>query len=316
MAAWQAATTGATEPRGQSPGGAESWPQFVVRWLFGMGEQRHQPEQSSSPVARFQNICISREAGAGAGALARLVGQRLHWKVYDDELIEAIAHRMVLPIDDVKALDEQAPSMVQDWLLPLREEYYAPQEAYLDHLAKLIEAIGRARESILVGRGAGFMLPRETTLSVRIIAPLKVRAQRMAERMGVSLRTARRAARDLDRRRAQFDRTMHRARSNDPHNFDMVLDTESLGLEIAAEILVHAVVIGYPDGLAASPSLRARPESATTRPEPRLPTTGLLTLASDPAALPSPVAPQAAPHDSPGGPALAGDAQTRPPEPG
>ena len=34
--------------------------------------------------------------------------------------------------------------MVQDWLLPLREEYYAPQEAYLDHLAKLIEAIGRA----------------------------------------------------------------------------------------------------------------------------------------------------------------------------
>ncbi len=52
-------------------------------------------------------------------------------------------------------LDELAPSMVQDWLLPLREEYYAPQEAYLDHLAKLIEAIGRAGESILVGRGCG-----------------------------------------------------------------------------------------------------------------------------------------------------------------
>ena len=135
-------------------------------------------------------------------------------------------------------LDEQAPSMVQDWLLPLREEYYAPQEAYLDHLAKLIEAIGRAGESILVGRGAGFMLPRETTLSLRAIAPLKVRAQRLAERMGVSVRTARRAAKDLDRRRAQFDRTMHRANPNDPHNFDLVLDTASLSLEIAAEIVV------------------------------------------------------------------------------
>ena len=53
--------------------------------------------------------------------MARLVGQRLHWKVYDEELIQAIAHRMVLPLDDVRALDEQAPSMVQDWLLPLRE---------------------------------------------------------------------------------------------------------------------------------------------------------------------------------------------------
>jgi len=316
MAAWPAATTRATEPRGRSPGGAESWPQFVVRWLFGMGEQRHQPEQSSSPVARFQNICISREAGAGAGALARLVGQRLRWKVYDDELIEAIAHRMALPIDDVKALDEQAPSMVQDWLLPLREEYYAPQEAYLDHLAKLIEAIGRAGESILVGRGAGFMLPRETTLSVRIIAPLKVRAQRMAERMGVSLRTARRAARDLDRRRAQFDRTMHRARSNDPHNFDMVLDTDGLGLEIAAEIIVHAVVVGYPDALAGRPGLHARPDLASTRPEPCLPAAGLWPVASDPAALPSPPAPTVPPHGSPAGPTLAGEEPPRLPGPG
>ena len=108
------------------------------------------------------------------------------------------------------------PAWSRTGCLPLREEYYAPQEAYLDHLAKLIEAIGRAGESILVGRGAGFMLPRETTLSVRVIAPLKVRAQRLAERMGVSARTARRAARELDRRRAQFDRTMHRANPERP----------------------------------------------------------------------------------------------------
>ena len=202
------------------------------------------------PVARFQNICISREAGAGQEHSRGWSGSAWAGRSTTNELIEAIAHRMELPIDEVRALDEQAPSMVQDWLLPLREEYYAPQEAYLDHLAKLIEAIGRAGESILVGRGAGFMLPRETTLSVRVIAPLKVRAQRLAERMGVSVRTARRAARDLDRRRAQFDRTMHRANPNDPHNFDMVLDTDSLGLEIAAEIIVHAVAVGRPDGLA------------------------------------------------------------------
>jgi cytidylate kinase len=246
MATWLAASTSAIEQPGEGQGGPSSWPQSVVRWLFGLGEEQRQPELHSIPVARFQNICISREAGAGAGALARLVGQRLRWKVYDNELVEAIAHRMALPIDEIQALDEQAPSVVQDWFLPLREEYYAPQEAYLDHLAKLIEAIGRAGESILVGRGAGFMLPRESTLSVRVIAPLKVRAQRLAERMGVSVRTARRAARDLDRRRAQFDRTMHRANPNDPHNFDMVLDTQSLGLEVVTEIIVRAVEAGRP----------------------------------------------------------------------
>ena len=69
---------------------------------------------------------------------------------------------------------------------------------------------------------------------------------RLAERMGVSVRTARRAARDLDRRRSQFDRTMHRMVSADPHNYDMVLDTHSLGLDIAVEVIARAVEAGRP----------------------------------------------------------------------
>ena len=153
---------------------------------------------------------------------------------------------MELPAEEVRALDELAPSAVQDWLLPWREEYYAPHEAYLDHLAKLIQAIGQAGESVIVGRGAGFLLPRESTLSIRVIAPMKARARRMAERLGVSARTARRAARDLDRRHDRFARTMYRVDPADPHRYDLVLDTDSLGLTIAVELIVRAVEAGQP----------------------------------------------------------------------
>ncbi len=257
MTTWQGDSTSTTDVGGHGPGRLQTWPHSVVRWLFGRNEEEPSPALMTATVPRFQNICVSREAGAAGEDIARLVGQRLGWKVYDQELIEAIAHRMGVPLDDVRTLDELAPSMVQDWLLPLREEYYAPQEAYLDHLAKLIEAIGRAGESILVGRGAGYMLPRETTLSIRVVAPLKVRAQRLAERMGVSVRTARRAARDLDRRRLHFDRTMYRANSSDPHNFDLVLDSNSLGLEIAAEVIAHAVEVGLSDRKASGPVVRS-----------------------------------------------------------
>jgi cytidylate kinase len=235
-----------SSPDVREQGGLRSWPALIGRWLFRRGAARPTPAGPVVPVPRFRNICISREAGAGGGTIARMVGQRLGWKVYDHELVEAIAQRMEVSPDEVRAFDELAPSVVQEWILPLREEYYAPQEAYLDHLAKLVEAIGRAGESIIVGRGANFLLPRDEALSVRIIAPLKTRAQRLAERMHVSVRTARRAARDLDRRRNQFDRTMHRADASDPHNFDMVLDSASLGLEIAAELIVRAVAAGMP----------------------------------------------------------------------
>jgi cytidylate kinase len=232
-------------------GGLRSWSAWLGSWLPRRRSDRKQAGGPTVPVARFRNACISREAGAGGGTIARMVGTRLDWKVYDHELLEAIAHRMEVPTDEVRGIDELAPSVVQDWILPLREEYYAPQEAYLDHLAKLVEAIGRSGQSIIVGRGANFLLPREETLSVRIIAPMKARAARLAERMHVSARTARRAARDLDRRRNQFDRTMHRADPTDPHQFDLVLDSDSLGLAIASEIIVRTIEAGFPSKPAA-----------------------------------------------------------------
>src|SRR5690348_16750133 len=235
------------------PGGIRAWPGALARWLFGRRADRDDARRPAAQVARFRNVCISREAGAGGGTIGRMVARRLDWKVYDHEILEAIAQRMELSTDEVRVFDELAPSVVQDWILPLREEHYAPQEAYLDHLAKLIEAIGRAGDSVIVGRGANFLLPREETLSVRIIAPLKARAVRLSERMGVSVRTARRAARDLDRRRLQFDRTMHRADSADPHNYDLVLDSNSLGLPIAAEVIVRAIEAGKPPRLAGAP---------------------------------------------------------------
>src|SRR4051794_10989239 len=101
------------------PGGLRRWPSVLGRWLFRRGAARHEPTAPGVPVARFRNVCISREAGAGGGTIARMVGRRLDWKVYDHELIEAIAGRMELSADEVRVFDELAPSVVQDWILPL-----------------------------------------------------------------------------------------------------------------------------------------------------------------------------------------------------
>lgn len=308
MGAWEPFSISTSEAEERNWGGLREWPKSVVRWLFGWGDDERELPLSTGSSARFQNICISREAGAGGGAIARLLGQRLGWKVFDHELLEAIAHRMELPIDDVRTFDELAPSVIQDWLLPLREEHYAPQEAYLDHLAKLIEAIGRAGQSVLVGRGAGFLLPRETTLSVRIIAPLRARSLRLAERMGVSVRTARRAAKDLDARRATFDRTMHRMSSSDPHNYDIVLDSHSLGLEIAAEVVFRAVDAGRP----------ASPKAVSPLGPASWTISGPGASSQPPASLPISPRPQPSPAPTPPpitgapGPTLAPDAFERP----
>src|SRR5262249_999615 len=91
--------------------GLRSWPVAVANWFFGPRPDPGQPAGRQAPAVRFRNLCISREAGAGGGAIARIVGARLNWKVYNRELIEAIAHRMELPIEEVQTLDELAPSV-------------------------------------------------------------------------------------------------------------------------------------------------------------------------------------------------------------
>jgi cytidylate kinase len=39
---------------------------------------------------------------------------------------------------------------------------------------------------------------------------------------------------------------MHRVNSADPHQYDMVLDSHSLGLDIAVEVIARAVEAGRP----------------------------------------------------------------------
>jgi cytidylate kinase len=207
---------------------------------------------------RFRNLCISREAGAGGGLIGRLVATRLDWKLYNHEILEAIAHRMEVTSEEVEALDELAPSAIQDWLLPLREEYYAPQEAYLDHLAKLIEAIGRAGESVLVGRGSGYMLP--ATRSSRCgSSPRRGRAPSTWPSAWAS-RSARRARPSATSTGGAPGSPAPCSGSTrpTPHLYDLVLDSHSLSMPVAVEILVRAIQAGRPQGVSPPPKEPAR----------------------------------------------------------
>jgi cytidylate kinase len=235
---------------GTSTSSDQGW----IGWLKGLlpRQNRASKGDSNAPQAKFNTVWLNREAGSGADIIARQVAERLRWAVYNEEVVEVISRRMQVAPDLVKSLDELAPGMIQDWLLPLREQHYAPQETYLEHLEHLIQEVGRVGDAVIVGRGAGFLLPAERTLRVRIVAPLSNRASRLSDRMGVSVRTARRAARDLDRRRRQFDWALYRKESDDPHNYHMTLDSTALGIPICVDLITLAIVKGFPSGQFAS----------------------------------------------------------------
>src|SRR5579884_869003 len=144
------------------------------QWEAKRRSQQARATSSAELPPRF-TIAVERQAGVLGTSIARAVGQRLGWQVYDHELLERIAQEMGLRATLLESVDEHHASWLREvshhlMLLPSINE-----NAYLQHLVGVVLALGAHGECIIVGRGASEILPPETTLRVFLIAPKEAR---------------------------------------------------------------------------------------------------------------------------------------------
>src|SRR5262249_8181983 len=155
--------------------------------------QRHWQETHQAPgltTAVHFTIAIAREAGAPGTSVAREVGRRLGWLVYDHELLERIAHEMGLRVSLLASIAEGRVS----WLEEAGEQFAAVpiigENSYVRHLIETILSLGTHGQCIIVGRGAPHILPPETTLRVRLIGLREDRIAATSQRLGISAEEA------------------------------------------------------------------------------------------------------------------------------
>ena len=182
-------------------------------------------------------VSISREAGAGGEEVAQLLGQRLGWEVLDKSLVDQVAERFRLSRSMLDLVDETKATWVYDLLGPWADRRIVPHEKYVVDLQRLIVAAARRGKVIFVGRGAHFILPPARGLSVRFVASEKFRAERLAKLMEFTFEQAKHYLTELDKNRREFvSRFFHRDIA-DPHLYDLVINTERLGLPATADLI-------------------------------------------------------------------------------
>jgi len=150
-------------------------------------------------------ITISRQYGAGGSEVARRVAERLGWRVADNEFIERVAVRAGLTPEEVAQREERAPGFLDRlaWALTTASAEMtlasggALAELEEPQLVRVTESvvaeIAREGRVVLVGRGAAAVLAsQERTIHVQVVAPVPIRVQRIAGRLGVSLDEAKR----------------------------------------------------------------------------------------------------------------------------
>src|SRR5262245_31749669 len=107
-------------------------------------------------------------------------------------------------------------------------------------MARIVLALGTQGEVVLVGRGAGYILPPRTTLHVRIIATLADRIAYMSQWLRMTEEEATEQVRVRDSRRAEFIATHFHRKASDIYQYDLLLNSSLLGEELCAELIVRA----------------------------------------------------------------------------
>jgi cytidylate kinase len=185
-------------------------------------------------------IAFSREAGARGGTIGRRVGRKLGWQVYDQELLEYLLHDSSLQHGLGESLPPTASRWVEEQLRQLIERGQVDQNSSIVGLARLSLTLGAQGRVVLIGRGAGFLLPRDTTLHVRLVAPLEDRVAYMSQCFRLTLDEARERVRVRDARRSEYLAAHLHRPPGEVQGYDMILNTSSLGEEACVELILQA----------------------------------------------------------------------------
>ena len=219
---------------------ASSHPSESLLRAAGHWEERRQMRDSKGR-ATGTTLAISREVEAGGTTLARELGKRLGWLIYDHELLERIASDLGVQATLLESVDEHRGNWLREQFESLMRVPHVTSTTYVHRLVKAVLALGRLGECVIVGRGAAFVLPRETTFRVRLVAPRKYRAAALARRLGIDEAAAERQLASHDKERSDFVRMHLGSDPESPSNYDLILNTEEFSTAECADLVLDGL---------------------------------------------------------------------------
>jgi cytidylate kinase len=197
-------------------------------------------------------LTVSRLYGSGGSEVAAIVAKSLGWSLLDNAVVDAVAARMGLSIAEVQAREERVPSLVerltsamamgsQEWMSPIASAKRPTDEQLIEVTRHIIEEAIARGPLVVVGRGTQEMLAeREDTLHVFCYAPRKALIARTMQREGLAAEEAARLVDDTNRQRDQWVRLHWERDRRALENYDLSVNTERLGIQGAADLIVAA----------------------------------------------------------------------------
>lgn len=196
-------------------------------------------------------VTISREACAGATTLgqhllplleAEMAQEGRTWVFLDKNLLTQVLTTNSLPEQLAKFLPEERVSELKA-IIGEVVGLHPPLWELEQRVSKGIYQLARRGCVILAGRAAHLItrgLP--DGFHLRLIAPLETRITRLQEQQNCSRAAAKKSLEEADRARERYVLANFGHDINDPHTYDLVINTEHLRPEAAAQLVRCAML--------------------------------------------------------------------------
>lgn len=215
------------DPSAYKPGYYSKKRLNTKEWVEGNIQKWMQTQAGKKPAAKPEelpaNICFSREIGVGALEIADALAQILNFRVIDREIIEHMAIQANLTEKVIEMYDERYPGKINELFSMLTLDKTFIKSDYARQLAKTVLALSGMEPTIFVGRGTHLILPRQKTLSVRLVCSTEYRLNRLAGLIDSSRSDLEKKVRIIDSEQNDFFKTVYQKKTPAKEEFDLVI---------------------------------------------------------------------------------------------
>ena len=200
-------------------------------------------------------VCISHAAGAGGEEVGRLVAKRLGFLYVNEEIVARAAAKGGVDAADVadeerrkslaaRALNAIAQGGGEAWTLgavgPLSSREELDSDDIRSLIRETIEQTAARGKSVIVAHAASYAIGHgDGVLRVLVTASPETRTTRVAEAEGLDQAGAARAVKKSDAGRADYLKRFYDVREESPTHYDLVLNTDALSIEQAADLIAR-----------------------------------------------------------------------------
>ncbi len=198
-------------------------------------------------------VTISREFGSGGSEIAELVANALGWQLYDNAVVDAVAARLGVSVEQVSAREERLPSLSERLanaislttpaFVPSMSDAATPpsEDRIVEMTRRVMEEAVSAGPAVFVGRGAQCLLAlRSDALHVFCYAPLDALVASTARKYSLGADAARKQVTETNARRAEYVKRYWQRDWRDFANYHLCINTAWLGVKGAAELITRA----------------------------------------------------------------------------